>query len=124
MSAVPLALVSASSIGAGAAVGFVLGFSVASHADVLRGVRPQTQNRLVLFLARPTSEFNFLEGVVFLGLMATWLGVFFALCALPALVAGRFGVEAEMLIPVGYGVFLVSGWLGRRFGAHVWKVIA
>lgn len=113
-------LVALSSLAAGGIVGFVFGFSLASHADVLRGVRPATTNRLVLFLARPTSEFRLLESLLFLILMGTWLAVFFALCAVPAVVAGRFLGDAELLMPVGYVLFVVAGWFGRRFGKHVW----
>jgi hypothetical protein len=113
-------LVSLSSLAAGGIVGFVFGFSLASHADVLRGVRPATTNRLVLFLARPTSEFRLHESLLFLILMGTWLAVFFALCAVPAIVAGRFLPDTELLMPVGYLLFVAAGWLGRRFGKHVW----
>jgi hypothetical protein len=113
-------LVSIASLAAGGIVGFVFGFSLASHADVLRGVRPATTNRLVLFLARPTSELRLLESLLLLVLIGAWLVVFFALCAVPAVVAGRFLDDAELLTPVGYILFMSAGWLGRRFGKHVW----
>lgn len=113
-------LVLVSSLAAGGIIGFVFGFSLASHTDVLRGVRPATTNRLVLFLARPTSEFRLLEALLFLILMGTWLAVFFALCAVPAIVAGRFLDETEFLMPIGYVLFIAAGWLGQRFGKHVW----
>ena len=71
-------LTALSGIVAGGIVGIVFGFSMASHADVMRGVRPATSNRLILFVARPTSEFRSWESVVFLLLMLVWLAVFFA----------------------------------------------
>lgn len=113
-------LVSVASLAAGGIVGFVFGFSLASHADVLRGVRPATTNRLVLFLARPTSEFRLLESLLFLILMGTWLAIFFALCAVPAIIADRFLDDTELLMPVAYVLFVAAGWLGNRFGKHVW----
>lgn len=105
----------------GGVLGAFLGFSGASHRDVLSGFRPNTKNRLVLFLARPTSEMRGLESVFFLVLMLCWLVVFFGLCALPAFAAERFSGEGSSLILLAYGFAFVAWWLGRRAGAQVWS---
>jgi ABC-type phosphate/phosphonate transport system permease subunit len=108
----------------GGILGVVLGFSVASHRDVLRGVRPNTKNRLILFLARPTAEMNAWEGVVFFLLMVLWLGVFFTLLALPGIAAGRLSGDGPPLELLAIGSTAVAWWLGHKFGAHAWRVMA
>ena len=123
MSVLPAFLVALCGVGAGALVGVVFGFSIASHADVLRGVRPNTTNRLILFLARPTSEFGLFGGILFVVLMLAWLAVFFGLCALPAIAAQRLTGDGPPLVLVAYGFFAVATWLGRRFGAHAWGAL-
>jgi hypothetical protein len=105
---------------AGGLLGFLVGFCFASHADVLRGVRPSTSNFLVRFLARPTSEFTFLEGVMLLVLMIVWLAVCVLLCAVPVIATLRFTADLESSPLFAYAVFVASGWFGRRFGAHAW----
>ena len=111
-------------IAAGGAIGTILGFSMASHYDVLRGVRPNTKSRLILFLARPTSEFTSLESVLFLFLMLVWIAVFFGLCAVPAIVSSQFSEEKMLSIEMVYAAFVLAAWFGRKFGAHAWKVIS
>ena len=123
MSILSVSAVMCASVAAGGVLGFVLGFSVASHADVLRGVRPTTRNPLVRFLARPTSEFTLCQGILFLILMVAWLAAFFILFAIPAVASSKFTADLEWLPLVGYSLLLGSGWLGRRFGAHVWWAI-
>jgi len=108
----------------GAVVGTVFGFSAASHVDVLRGVRPNTTNRLILFLARPTSELGVLEAVIFIVLMCAWLAAFFGLCALPAIAAHYFSLDAATMGSLVYGLFIIAALAGKRFGAHAWKVIS
>lgn len=109
---------------AGGVLGVVLGFSVASHKDVLRGVRPTTKNRLILFLARPTAEMNFGEGIIFLLLMLLWLAVFFGLILLPAIASERLSGDSPNLILLAYGCSALSWWLGQKFGAHAWSTIS
>lgn len=117
-------LVALRGIVAGSMVGTGFGFGLASHADVLRGVRPNTMNRLILFLARPTNEFGLLSGILFLALMCVWLVIFFGLCALPAIVSQRLSGDGPPLSLVAYGFFAVATWLGRRFGVHAWSVMS
>lgn len=109
---------------AGGCLGVVLGFSVASHKDVLQGVRPTTTNRLILFLARPTREMKFLEAIVFLLLMLVWLAVFFGLVAAPAIASTRLSGDSPPLILLAYGCAAVAWWVGQKFGAHAWSTMS
>lgn len=111
-----------SAVIAGGVIGVIFGFSIASHNDVLRGVRPLTQNRFILFLARPTSEFSFFEGVLFFALILAWLVAFFAICAVPAFVSSKMSNGGLIAAEIVYAIFVLAGWLGRKFGAHIWKV--
>lgn len=105
----------------GGILGLVLGFSAASHRDVLSGFRPNTNNRFILFLARPTSEFTGLESALFLLLMLLWLAVFFGLCALPAIAAAKLEGDGPPLLLVAYGFAFGAWWLGQRVGAQAWS---
>ncbi|MCA0175792.1 MAG: hypothetical protein LCH73_05820 [Proteobacteria bacterium] len=109
---------------AGGVLGVVLGFSVASHKDVLRGVRPTTKNRLIVFLARPTAEMSFKEGIVFFFLIVVWLAVFFALVLLPGIASERLSGDGPPLILLAYGCTAVAWWLGQKFGAHAWSTMS
>ncbi len=109
---------------AGAVLGTVLGFSLASHKDVLRGVRPTTTNKLIVFLARPTAEMNLKEGALFLLLMLIWLAVFFALVLLPGVAAERLSGDGPPLVLLAYGCTVVAWWLGQKFGAHAWGAMS
>ena len=124
MSAMATCLVVLCGLVSGALVGTVFGFSLASHADVLRGIRPNTTNRLILFLARPTRELSLVGGAVFVGVMCVWLIVLFGLCALPAIASQHLSGDGPPLILFAYGAFALASWLGRRFGAHAWGVIS
>lgn len=105
---------------AGAVLGIVMGFAMASHTDVLMGVRPKTNNRFIKFIARPTAELTFLEGAAFLVIMALWLLVFFGLVLAPAFVSARLlGDESFLLL--GIACQGASWWLGQKFGAHLWR---
>ncbi|MBV8034943.1 hypothetical protein [Roseateles sp.] len=124
MNFLPPSLVAIFGLACGAAVGFVFGFALTSHADVLRGIRPNTKNRLVLFLARPTSEMGLLSSVLFLAIMCAWLAVLFGPCALPAIASEHLSGDGPPLILLAYGCFALAAWLGRSFGAHAWRVMS
>ena len=117
-------LVAAIGLFAGGVLGTVLGFSVASHKDVLRGVRPTTKNRLIVFLARLTAEMNPKEGAVFILLMLVWLAVFFALVLLPGVAADRLSGDGPPLILLAYACTAGAWWLGQKFGAHAWGAMS
>lgn len=111
-----------SALFAGGIIGGIFGFSVASHNDVLRGVRPHTESRLIHFLARPTSEFSLFEGALLFVIILVWLVIFCALCALPAIVYSRTSNNGLITVEIVYTIFVLAGLLGRKFGGHVWKV--
>lgn len=121
LSAVLVAIVGAV---CGGIVGVVFGFSATSHTDVLRGVRPVTNSRIIRFLARPTAEMSPAEGVLFVLLILAWLAVFFGLMLLPAVAAGRLTEDTVPLVPLAYGVTAVAWWLGFKFGAHAWRTMS
>lgn len=107
----------------GALLGGVLGFGAASHKDILRGVRPNTRNRFLLFVARPTSEARGWEAIAFLLLIIAWLAVFFGLVLMPGVAAERLAGEGPPLHLYAYGATAVAWWLGSKFGAHVWRTL-
>ena len=121
LSAVLVAIVGAV---CGGIVGIVFGFSATSHRDVLRGVRPVTDSKIIRFLARPTAEMNPAEGVLFVFIMLAWLAVFFGLMLLPAVASGRLTEGAVPLAPVAYGFTAVAWWLGFKFGARAWRTMS
>lgn len=109
---------------AGAIIGVVFGFSLASHSDVLRGVRPNTTSRLILFLARPTRELNLFEIVVFVLVMLLWVVVLFGLILFPAIAAQRLAGDGMPLAPVAYASFAIAAWFGWRFSARARRSIS
>jgi len=109
-------------LAAGAILGIISGFSMASHRDVLLGMKPRTTNRLVLFLARPANDLNFSHGLLFLLLLVAWIATFFALVAAPAIAASRLG-DGSPLILFAYAAGAVGWWRGRRFGASIWDAL-
>lgn len=109
---------------AGGCLGVVLGFSVASHKDVLRGVRPTTKNQLILFLARPTREMKGAEAIGFLLLMLVWVALFFALVLAPGIASTRLSGDGPPLLPLAYGCTAVAWWVGQKFGAHAWRAMS
>jgi hypothetical protein len=117
-------LVTAVGLFAGGVLGVVVGFSFASHKDVLRGVRPTTKNKLIVFLARPTTDLSLTEGVIFLLLIVAWLAVFIALLLLPGVAAERLSGDGPPLILPAYGAAVAAWWLGQKFGAHAWGAMS
>ena len=109
---------------AGGVAGFVMGFSLTAHPDILRGVRPATTSRFLLFICRETKELNFVEGIAMLVLVLGWLVIFFALCGVPAVLAGHLGGASATLPTLGYVSFVAAWWVFRKYGAHAWRVIA
>lgn len=123
MNFLPLALVILSAISVGGLIGYIFGFAMSAHSDVISGLRPRTNNRFLLFIARPTASFNFVERVVFFFLMLAWLPTFFGLCAVPAIVGTKLGVDDPLLIEVTYAVFVGFAYFSRRYGAKAWSAL-
>src|SRR6266542_5974167 len=121
MDAVPLAVTVLASIVSGVAIGAVFGFSLASHRDVLAGVRPTHSNRFVRWLARPTRDLNLRDGILYLLVLIVWLVVFFALCAIPVAVAAQFAEPDSLLVKAAVFVFIGVAHFSRQVGANLWK---
>ena len=121
MYAVSTAVVILSGIVAGGIVGTVMGFSIASHKDVMSKFTPTTQNRLIRWLARPTRDLNFGEGVLFVLLILTWLVVFFVLCGVPFVVAGKLQEGDSTLQAVAMATLLIAWYVGDRLGRRLWS---
>lgn len=105
----------------GGILGITLGFSAASHRDVMSGFKPKTNNHFILFLVRPTSEMRGLEAIAFLILMLVWVVAFFALAALPAVVSQKLTGDGPPLIVPAYIFAAVAWWVGGRLGARAWS---
>jgi hypothetical protein len=116
-------LVILSSVLVGAVLGYVMGFSIAAHPDVMAGVRPKTNSKFLLFMARPTASFSFLEGILFLLVMLAWLPTFFALFAVPAMIGNQLGVQDSVTITVAYVVLGGVLLFARRFGVKAWNAL-
>src|SRR4051812_27675284 len=97
MYALSVAAVVVAGVLAGGVIGTIFGFSLASHKYVLAGYRPMNANRFIRWIARPTSEFNRGEGIIFMVLMLMWIVVFFALCVAPFVVAGKLQGDDSLL---------------------------
>lgn len=104
----------------GGAIGIIFGFSLASQQDVLSGYRPNTTNRFLLFVCRPTSEFSAFESILFFFLIIGWLGLFVLLCAAPAIVAVRLDGEGTPAMTLSLLVFFVASYLARNIGKNLW----
>ncbi len=117
------ALVILSAVCVGSLIGYIFGFAMSAHSDVMNGVRPRTNNRFLLFIARPTASFNFVEGIVFFFLMLAWLPIFFGLCAVPAIIGNKLGIDDALLIKVTYAVFVGVVFVARRYGAKAWSAL-
>ncbi len=117
------ALIILSAVCAGGIIGYIFGFAIAAHPDVVEGVRPKTNNRFLLLIARPTASLNPVERIVFIFVMLAWLAIFFGLCAVPALVATKLGVDDLLLVKVAYLIFAGVSFYARRYGAKAWRIL-
>jgi hypothetical protein len=118
-----LALVGLAGAAAGGIVGFAFGFAMNSHHDVLRGIRPDTQNRFLLFMCRPTAGLRPIETLVMFLLVCGWLALFFLLVAAPAIAAQHFTPDHATAPLIAYGAFLACAWALSRLGAHAWRTL-
>ena len=123
MSVLSVALIILSAVCVGGLIGYIFGFAMSAHPDVVNGVCPRTNNRFLLFIARPTTSFNSVERIVFFFLMLAWLPIFFGLCAVPAMVGTKLAGDDPLLIKVTYAVFIGVSFVTRRFGAKAWAAL-
>ena len=99
-------------------VGFVVGFAITSHHYVLAGYRPNTTNKLILFLARPTSEIKGFQKLIYALSMLIWVPFFFTLIALPIVLSGKYAPDITQFILVG---IIPVGFIGKIIGAKKWQ---
>jgi len=104
----------------GFVVGAILGFSFAAHPTILEGARPRTNSRIVLFLARPTSELDGAELVLFAVTMLLWAAVLFGLCGLPFYLHSMLMPGSRNLLIASICTFIVVTLLSTRLGRSKW----
>jgi hypothetical protein len=105
----------------GSALGYLFGFVNASHADVMAGVSPRTNNKILLFFARRTAYLNWWEGSVFFIVILAWIPLFFGLCAVPIVIGNILDVDDPVTTRVAYLMFVGGLFFARRFGAKAWR---
>jgi hypothetical protein len=101
-------------------LGYIIGFSLTAHKDILNGVRPNSQNKVVLFLARPTSEIKGIEKLIFIVGILIWTVSFFLLATLPVILAEKFSLEISEY--AGYAIIPLM-IVGKLAGDKAWKTI-
>jgi len=104
----------------GSCLGIISGFSIASQKDVLAGFRPNTNNRFLLFVCRPTSELTFVDAILFVLLLVTWLALFVILIVAPAIVALQIDQENELAVRVSLVIVAVFIFISRNIGKNLW----
>ena len=99
-------------------IGHVLGFSYTSHNDVLAGKRPNSKNKFILFVARPTSEIKGASFIVFLLALMLWLIVFVFAAWASIILLIKFSPENFKYLV--WLVFLCV-FLGFKNGEYAWQ---
>ena len=116
------AIVVVAAIAAGATIGTTFGFGITAHNDILRGVRPNTTSRLLLWLCRPSSQFSSAETLGLFTLLVAWFMVFLGLVGVPIVVATKLiGAEA---VSIAFAIFVVGVLAGHAAGRKAWKGMA
>lgn len=99
-------------------LGVILGFSLSSHKGVLAGRRPNTKNRFILFLARPTQNIRGIEKAIFAVGIVVWFPLFIALVATPIVLASKYAPELEQLIFI---MLVPCALVGKMYGSYKWR---
>jgi hypothetical protein len=116
------AIVTLAAIAAGTIVGFVFGFGIAAHKDILSGVRPNTTSRLLLLMCRPSRELSSTETLTVFAVLVVWLVLFLALIGAPIVVADKLvGSSAGPVVLAILGAGVITG---RVAGRKTWKGMA
>jgi hypothetical protein len=105
----------------GSVVGYIYGFATASHADVMAGVCPRTNNKILIFFARPTATLNWWEGSLFVIVMLAYIPIFFGLFAVPAVIGIKLNIDDPITIKVTYSISVGALLFARRFGTKAWR---
>ena len=98
--------------------GVILGFALSSHNDVLLGRRPNTKNRLVLFLARPTQNIRGIEKAIFVVGMLLWVPLFVGIIATPIILAAKYATEIEKVV---FLLLVPCVLIGKLYGSYRWR---
>jgi len=105
---------------AGGCIGAVFGFTIAANRDVMLGYRPNTTNKFLLFICRPTREFSALEAIGLFAVVVGWLALFVALCGAPIMVASRLVSPDSPVVSIVLAVFFVAAYFARHLGRNLW----
>jgi hypothetical protein len=99
-------------------LGYIIGFALAAHKDILNGVRPESNNILIMFLGRPTNEIKGIQKLIFVIGILIWTICFFVLCALPFAMVEHY--VPEFIDYVTYSAIPLL--LASKFaGSRAWK---
>lgn len=115
------ALIILSGVLIGSIVGYIFGFATASHADVMAGVRPRTNNKILIFFARPTATLNWWEGSVFAIVMLVYIPIFFGLFAVPLVIGIKLNIDDPITIRFTYSICAGAVFFTRHFGTKAWR---
>jgi hypothetical protein len=96
---------------------------MASHNDVIAGVRPRTESKFLRFLARPTATLSSAEKIMFAPLMIFWVPMFFGLFAIPAIIGNALSVDDNVTVKVTYAVLSGALLIARKFGKRAWNAL-
>lgn len=101
-------------------VGFVIGFSKRSHTDVLAGRPIYSKNKLVLFLARKSSDIKGIDKLIYFFAMLLWLPLFFGSIATPIILSSKYAPDLMQFIFYGFIPVLL---VGIFFGGRYWETM-
>jgi hypothetical protein len=102
----------------GGVIGFVQGFAMTAHGDVMSGIRVPTRYRLLGMFARPSSELTSAETLLVFAMILGWCAVFLGLCMLPFWVAGHLQLD-DALFTIAVSA-LVAYIVSSKVGKYVW----
>ena len=105
----------------GGLCGLIKGFAQAAHRDVLAGIRPNVQSRLLRAFFRPSFELSSAETLAVFGAVLLSVVAFFGLCTLPIYVAEKLGIDGA--IPVSIVVALVALFAAAPVGRRLWAKV-
>ena len=103
----------------GVILGVVLGFVTAEHKGVMAGLRLTHCTTFYRWLALPIRAFGLRHRVMYSLLVLGCLVVFFALCALPVIIAAQFA--APNMLKAATILFVGVAYVSRALGSSLWK---
>jgi hypothetical protein len=106
----------------GAILGFVQGFSMAAHHDVLAGVRVNFRFKLLTLFARPSAELSSGQTLVVFAFVILWLLIFLGSVAAAFFMPLKLGIDEAA--PITVALFFVTVFIMWRVGRAKWESIA